>query len=116
MPSIIPAYSCTASLLGMDVLSGGKDNRHWNFAGLRVKTLTGGQVEASLMFEQGPREVSILLPHAPVAGDQPQLEGSCAMNFKAASPPLKGGQCLRHYLLRNMGEDAPGRGTEGEIS
>ncbi len=62
-------------LLGADVLSGGKDNRHWNFAGLRVKTLAGGQVEASLLFEQGPREVSILLPHAPVAVDQPQLEG-----------------------------------------
>lgn len=82
-------------LLGADVASGGKQNRHWNFTGLTVKTIGEGEVEASLRFEQGGREVAILLPHAPSAGREAR-EGQ--FNFFAASPPLGGDQCLRHNL------------------
>jgi hypothetical protein len=29
-------------LLGADVISGGKENKHWNFTGLKVKTICEG--------------------------------------------------------------------------
>jgi hypothetical protein len=38
-------------LLGADVISGGKENIHWNFTGLKVKTIREGQVEGFLLFE-----------------------------------------------------------------
>lgn len=58
-------------LLGADVVSGGQGNRHWNFSGLKVKTLGEGRVEGFLLFEQAGREVAILLPHAPCRRNEP---------------------------------------------
>ena len=55
-------------LLGADMISGGKENKHWNLTGLKVKTIREGQVEGFLLFEQNGHEVAIPLPHAPAAG------------------------------------------------
>jgi hypothetical protein len=53
-------------LLGADVLSGGKGDGAWNFAGLQVRTLGAGSVVGSLSFEMGGTILEVDLPHAPV--------------------------------------------------
>ena len=82
-------------LLGADVISGGKENIHWNFTGLKVKTICEGQVEGFLLFEQHGHEVAIPLPHAPANGSRATQE---SLHCMVASPPLGGDQCLRHYV------------------
>jgi hypothetical protein len=83
-------------LLGADVLSGGRKSGQWNFSGIQVKTLAEGSVEAELNFEISGKTVHVALVHAPVGSSVDTRVPGADEFLAAVSPPLVGGQCLRH--------------------
>ena len=85
-------------LLGADVLSGGRNLGQWNFSGIQVKTVAEGHVEAKLTFEISGNTVNVALAHAPVGQNLETRAPEAAGYLSAVSPPMAGGQYLRHHF------------------
>lgn len=79
-------------LVGSDILSGGRTQDQWNYAGVTLRTDAVGTVRGRINFHRGEEDASEALVNVPNASGS-HAAGTRSIGLIA--PPTAGGQCLR---------------------